>query len=396
MVQLLNNIPNSRARRAELQYRLKRLERLERIQMLCLALDDPYPPLRHDVAEAFQSELHSRSDDDGSLEENLVEFLHCLVSLREPPTEVLKALTLPRDLVPRDSLRARVAACVALEASPWPERTTDVIRPLLDLDEADLRYQAVIAIHRLLPGSALLHDVVVDALGDEDPEIAVVATQVAVKESWEDLLPAFLHARARLHGEDRIQVTFSVGGLLDNSTLTPADLPREARGDMIIECVDALRHEPHTAAAIKTLARLRATEAADELVGVTKRWFAHPILKVEAAAALVDLDHPRGEEYLERSLSSRRKDARGYALRIIGKRRLERFFPELVRVATGTGYHADTATLALADYDGPEARRLLDELSQSHADAEVRRLAGRALLRLPDIDPASFDATLDR
>ncbi len=396
MVQILNEIPNSRARRAELQYRLDRLERHERIQLLCLALDDPYPPLRHDVAEALQVELRARYSEPDQLDEKLVQFLHQLVLGQQPAPELLDALHLPAELVPADSRRARMAACVALEASPWPSKTAELLQPVLRDQEADLRYQAVIAVHRLVPSSQELHDVVVEALRDEDPEIVVVATQIAVKESWDDLLPEFLHARARLRGEDRLQITFSVGSLIDNSTLTPGDLPPEARGDMIVECVDSLRHEPHTASAIKTLGYLAAREAAEELVIVTKRWFAHPILKVEAAAALVDLGHPRGEEYLERSLKSRRKDARGYALRVVGKRRLEKFFPELVDVATGKGYHADTATLALADYGGPQARHILDELARSHGDAEVRRLAHRALHRIPEIDPASFDATLDR
>lgn len=396
MVQTLNHIANSKARQAELQFRLDRLARPERLELLCLAIDDPYPPLRQEVAEALQAQLHGGDDAPDALDRALIDFLHALVSATPPDEALIDSLGLHPSLVPEPSLRARMTACVALEASPWPADTAAVLSPLLGSDEPDLRYQAVIAAHRLLPADQTLRDIVVKALADEDPEIVVIATQIAVAEAWADLLPEFLHARARLNGEDRLQITFSIGALVDNTALSPGDLPPEARGDLIAECIDALPSEPHTASAIKTLGYLNATEAADALVAVTKRWLTHPILKVEAAAALVDIGHPRGGQYLEKSLSSRRKDARGYALRVIGQRRLTRFFSELVDTATGTGYHADTATLALADFGGPEAREILDKLANSHGDEEIRRLANQAIRRIDHPAPAAFDATLDR
>ncbi len=396
MLQTLADIPNSRARQQELQYRLQHLEREAIIQLLCLALDDPYPPLRHDVAEGFQVLLGRGEGPAQPLDDEITGYLEAIAINQRPEHEITRKLNVPRELLPEDSLRARITACVALEASPNPKQTVEVIRPLLHEESADLRYQALIAMNRLVPNTQLLHDVVVDALDDGDPEIVVVATQIAVMHGWADLVSRFLHARARLRGEDRTQITFSVGELIDNSELTPSDLPAEARGDMIAECVDALRHEPHTAAAIKTLANLEAREAIGELVQVTKRWFAHPILKVEAAAALVDLDNPAGEKYLEKALHSRRKDSRGYALRVVGERKLSRYFSHLVDVATSNDYHADTAALALADYGGDEARAILNELGDSHPNTEVRRLATRALTKGLALDPRSFDATLDR
>ena len=395
-LQTLNHIPNSRARRAELRYRLDRLERADRIQLLCLALDDPYPLLRHDIAEGFQEELQRGDEAPDELDDAIVALLESVVSESEPTAAVTKALGVPRELLPEASTRARITACVALEGSPFPERTVEVIAPLLDDDDGDLRYQALIATNRLVPDSERLHDVVVDALDDGDPEIVVVATQIAVMHGWDDLLPQFLHARARLSGEDRTQVTFSVGELIDNSELEARDLPPEARGDMIAECSDALDYEPHTAAAIKTLANLDAQEATDRLVRITKGWFTHPILKVEAAAALVDLGNPLGEEYLDRALGSRRKDASGYALRIVGERRLKRFYPRLVDIARGDNYHSDTATLALADFGGDDARAVLTDLANTHGNAEVRKLARSALNAHLTPDPDSFDATLDR
>lgn len=394
-LQTLAHIPNSRARRAELQYRLERLERAERVQLLSLAVDDPYPPLRHDVAEAFQSELGRAPGSEAPLDEEITGFLEAIAAGRMPSAELTRALDVPRELLPDDSLRARIVACVALEASPQPQKSADVLAPLLGSEDADLRYHALIATHRLIPDSPRLHDVVAEALEDGDPEVVVVATQIAVMHGWADLIPQFLHARARLGGEDRTQITFSVGELIANSEFRPEQLPPEARGDMIAECTDALEHEPHTAAAIKTLANLDAREAAEHLVDITTGWFVHPILKVEAAAALVDLGNPRGEKYLEKALGSRRRDARGYALRVIGERRLGRFFDHLVDVATATGYHADTATLALADFGGDEARALLEELAESHSDAEVRRLAAAALDNTPRLTDQFFDGSVD-
>lgn len=396
MLQTLANIPNSRARQRELQYRLKHLERQEIIQLLCLSLDDPYPPLRHDVAEAFQVLLGRGEGPSRPLDDEITGYLEAIATDQRPSHDITRVLDVPRELLPRDSMRARITACVALEASPRPEQTVEVIRPLLRSESADLRYQALIATNRLVPDSQLLHDVVIEAIDDGDPEIVVIATQIAVMHGWADLISYFLHARARLRGEDRTQITFSVGELIANSELTPSDLPPEARGDMIAECTDALRHEPHTAAAIKTLANLDAQEAVDDLITVTRRWFAHPILKVEAAAALVDLGAPEGKKYIQKALKSRRKDSRGYALRIVGERRLSDYFSHLVDVATSDDYHADTAALALADFGGDEARSILSGLVDTHPDTEVRRLATRALQKGLALDPRSFDATLDR
>ncbi len=407
-MQTLNHIPNNRARRNELHYRLKHLRRADRLQLLCLALDDPYGPIRHDVANALQREMHWSDAHDDPTAEALTRFLEAVASGKAPAHEANAALHIPAELVDFESMRARITACVALEASPRPDETIPVLVELLDAGAADLRYHALIALHRLGPGSSTAHDAVVEALDDPDPEIVVVATQIAVKNGWADLVDRFLAARHRLGGEDRMQVTFSLGALLETSSAGPGDIPADAREDMIAECVDALGHEPYLAAAAKTLARLRATEAADDLVAVTKKWFAHPILKVEAAAALIDLGHPRGEEFIEKSLSARRKDARGYALRVVGSRRLEKYFSHLVDVATANEYHSDTATIALAEFGGEEARRILADLAASHPDPEVRNLAAAAVEnRLEqevighapdrfDVDPASFDATLDR
>ena len=407
MLQNISHIPNNQARRNELRHRLDRLDRPSRAQLLGMTLDDPFPMIRHDVAEGFQAELCRVDNGDGPRAEVITRFLEAIASGRSPSHHVTDAMGMPRDHLPHRSMRARITACVALEASVDPGRTMEVIRPLLRAECADLRYQALIAIYRLADDGPVLYDAVVDGLYDDDPEVAVVATQIAVKHGWADLVSEFLDTRGRLAGEDRIQVTFSIGALIDNSDLTAGDLPQVARTDMIAECVAALRYEPHTAAAIKTLARLQATEAVDDLVTVTKKWFAHPILKVEAAAALVDLGNPRGMEFLEKSLRSRRRDARGYALRLVGQKRLQRFFSHLVDVASDDVYHSDTATIALTEFGGPDAREVLSQIAQSHPNPEVRRLAQEGSTTgslehhptsaLPDalvVDPESFDASL--
>ncbi len=377
-LQTLNHIPNSDARRQELQHRLRHQDRPARLQLLLLALDDPYPPLRHDVAEAIQVELnHSRGK--APLDEALLEFLSATAHAEAPEPAITEALAIPRELLHHQSERARVCSCVALEASFQPRETAQRLAPLLQTEVDDLRYQALITTYRLLGDGEQLRQHVVQALDDRDPEIVVIATQIAVKFGWGDLLPHFLHARARLGGEDRTQITFSIGELIDSAGLSPDELPPEAHQDLIAECTHALSHEPHTAAAARTLANLNAQQACDDLAKITKKWLVHPILKVEAAAALVDLGHPTGEAYLAKALRSRRRDDRGYALRVIGQRQLDRFFPDLVDTAISDGYHADTATLALADFGGPRARDILRDLSQHHHQLEVQRLARQAL-----------------
>ncbi len=378
-LQTLNHIPNSDARRQELEHRLRNHDRPDRLQLLLLALDDPYPPLRHHVAESLQVEFnHSRGQ--APLDEALLGFLESIALGKAPDSELLEALRFPDDLLSHQSARARICACVALEASYRPGATAERVSPLLDCDLDDLRYQALITTYRLLGNSERLRDHVLHALDDADPEVVVVATQIAVKFEWGELLPDFLHARARLHGEDRTQITFSIGELIDSANLSASDLPESAHQDLVAECIDALSHEPHTAAAARTLANLDAQQACDDLAKITKKWLVHPILKVEAAAALIDLGHPKGEAYLAKALRSRRRDDRGYALRVIGKRQLHRFFGDLVDTATDDGYHADTATLALADFGGPQARDILEDLSQNHRQLEVQRLARRALI----------------
>ncbi len=370
MLQLLNDIPNSSARRDELHHRLESLDRADRVQLLCLALDDPYPPIRHDVAEALQQEL----------DDVLTRFLEHIAAGVEPPENITTVLNVPRELLPDRSERARIAACVALEASPSPETTLEVIGQLITDESSDLRYQALIAMHHLDPGSSALREAALHALlHDSDSEIVVIASQIAVSNAWADMLPALLEARTRVRGEDRHQVTFSIGELIDASDATAKDLPPEIRRDMIDECIRALRDEPLTAAAARTLANIEAQEATGALHALIDRWFAHPILKVDAAVALLKLGNPRGEKYLSQALGFRRKDARGYALRMVGEHRLKRLFDHLVEVANSQGYHADTATLAIRDFGGERAQSVLANLANSHPDEEIRGLATRGL-----------------
>lgn len=395
-MQTLGHIKHNRARRNELHYRLKHRDRRDRVQLLALAIDDPYGPIRRDVAQAFQGEFAREEPGRRPTNQDVVAFLEAVAVGRTVTHAVAHAVGTPPQWPEGESERARITALVALEASPFPEQTAEAIRPLLRCPTADLRYHALIALERLVPGNRTLFDAVIEALEDDDPEVAVVATQIGVKHGWAELGDYFLETHRRLGGEDRLQIAFSIGELVANSAWSPGDIPPQKRQQLVEECIDALGDEAHLAAAARTLANLEATEAVDDLVAVTKKWFAHPILKVDAAAALVDLGHPRGAKYLGKALRSRRKDASGYALRIIGERKIDRFFDALVETATSDDYHADTAALALEDFGGSEARDVLKQLSSSHPDDEVRRLAGKAIRRHLEADPESFDATLDR
>lgn len=387
MLQLLNNIPNSQARQQELHHRLEHLERFDRVQLLCLALDDPYPPLRHDVSEALQQEL----------DEDLITFLESLVAGESLDESLLQQLTIPADLVPT-SLRARVAACVALEASSRPTTTIPVIARILAEGEPDLRYQALIALHHLTNRTEDLRGPVERALlEDQDAEIVVVASQIAISRKWADALPLLVLARTRLNGEDRKQLTFSIAELIHETSATIEELDRDTRAELIDECVQSLRNEPLTAAATRALGHFEALEAVPALEKVTAGWFVHPILKVDAAVALLRLNQPSGESYIGKALEMRRKDAQGYALRIVGEYRLAQFFEHLCSVATSDTYHADTAVLALLDFGTPEAIALVEELRNAHPDPDVRTLAAEGLEKnaLPHLlDPPGVDGSV--
>src|SRR5699024_5330044 len=130
-------------------------------------------------------------------------------------------------------------------------------------------------------------------------------------------LDPLIDARQHLSGEDRQQLTFSIGELIQSAKLDPHSLASPIRHELIDESIAALKKEELTTAATKTLANLDAQEAAPSLIKVLNRLFVHPILRVDAAVALLTLGHPEGEKYLGKALGSKRKDARGYALQII-------------------------------------------------------------------------------
>lgn len=390
MLHLVSDIPNSQARQRELNYRLDHLDRNARVQLLCLTIDDPYPPIRHDVSEALQREL----DDD------LTAFLETLALGDEPAPALLDNLQVPREFYPHQSLRARVAACVALEASPRPAQTLPVLARLIHAPDSDLRYQAMIALHHVAGPSEAVQPAIEETLRTEaDPEIVVIASQIAISRRWPETLPLLIDARARLRGEDRIQLTFSIAELIHETTATPDDLPANVRTELIDECVHSLKNERLTAAAARSLAHLNAQEAIEALERIMNGWFVHPILRIDAAIALLHLNRPSGEAFIGKAISLKRKDARGYALRVIGQHRLDAYFEHLRNVAQSDGYHADTATLALLDFGTEEALNIVEEISRSHPDPDVRQLAIDALQAnpLPFIpSPPGTDGTLRR
>ncbi|MFU8804236.1 MAG: HEAT repeat domain-containing protein [Bradymonadaceae bacterium] len=360
---LLANIPNPQARMAELEHQLELGETL----VLFEGLADTYPPLRRLAARELAHNLTPEFED----------YLRALVRGEEAFQEAADT-GLPADLFLTPSPEVRSAAVVALRGSEHPA-TVAALMDAARSEDADIRYHALVSLHHVPVDEARLRPLVEESLNDEDPEVVIVAAQLATHAGWHDLLPHLERLRSRFSGQEDLQIVFSIAELIGAARKDGIEVPDALVRPIVDRCMEALGDEPTTAAASHALATLGDPRATEALEAVLDKWMTHPILKVGAAAALVELGHDRGREYLTKTLQSRRKDARGYALRIVGKLHMKEHLDELIRVARSDDYHADTAVLALCDMDGPEALETLRKISKTHPEDEVRELALRCL-----------------
>ena len=377
----LADIANPDARLDELEYRLTHGDRSQAVEAALRSLSDAYPPIRHRATTALAARV----------DETLANLFGALVVGDEEATgRALADLEFDEipQLAPNSAIRQ--AACRIL-AHTKGEATRHILEQATSDHDDDVRYQALVALHQLEPGDDELEPVVAPRLQDADPEIATVAAQITAERGWTDYTEALEAIWERTDGPARLQFALSIAELVGDHG---AEIDEATLDRLVDEVIDALDEEETTAAAARALVHLGADRAIEPLHGVLDGWFVHPILRVEAASALIELDDRRGYEYLEKALDHRRDDVRGYALRTIGRLGLERHFDELVETAKVGGYHADTAVIALAEWGSDEALEALERLEQAAPNEDVRRLAGRVLLQLRELgefDPELFE-----
>jgi len=328
---------------------------------LLRALGDHFPHMRTAAARMLAGELDDR------LTGQLVSLLE-----RQP-------IDAPGAPTPSDEV-ARAAAVALAQAAHDPRAERALAQALCDAD-ADVRYQALTGLFELGASDDTLSPVIEDLLFDDDDEIVVVAAQIAAARGYTHALGTLLARRERLFGTAKLQLTLSLAELW-------ATHPEERDADLVLDVINelagALKSEVTVAAAARALAMLarpgaEADRAVEALHAPLKRWMLHPILKVEVAGALAELDDAEGVAYLGQQLTSRRKDARGYAIEIAGRLGLERFFAEVARTASSSDYHNETALLSLGAYGTPEAVRILQTLANEHPDEACRELAADTL-----------------
>lgn len=364
----IRSIPNPSDRLGE----LKRIathhdDPTERRDLLFGTLADPYPPVRQLAARELARALDPES-------------AAALRALAIRDTDALP------DWAPLPSIEVRRAACAALGADA-SEETRGVLLELATDADPDLRYQCLVSLFDTDAPDELMRPLVETRLVDADLEVCVVAAQIAADRSWHDLTHKLAKRRATTTGEVRMQFTLSLVELLpelqDGASATDKD--KELVDELFRDLERGVRNEVTAAASAKALIDLaikrgRQDYAREELGRVLNKWFLHPLLKVEAAAQLTRLNSTKGLDFLSRSFDSKRKDARGWAIEVCGRLKIEPLFGRVARVARDLDdYHNDTAILSLGNYRTPDSRQLLEELAASHTDPDLRDLARRAL-----------------
>lgn len=337
----------------------------ERRDVLFGALADPYPPVRQLAARELARALDP-------------ERAAALRALATRDTDSLP------NWAPMPSIEVRRAACAAL-GSDASALTRDVLLELATDADPDLRYQCLVSLFDTDAPDELMRPLVETRLVDADVEVAVVAAQIAADRSWHDLTHKLAKRRATATGEVRMQFTLSLVELLPELQDGATDQDKELVDELFRDLERGVRNEVTAAASAKALIDLaikrgRQDYAREELERVLNKWFLHPLLKVEAAAQLTRLNSTKGLDFLSRSFDSKRKDARGWAIEVCGRLKIEPLFGRVARVARDLDdYHNDTAILSLGNYRTTDSQQLLEELAGSHTDPDLRDLARRAL-----------------
>lgn len=336
-------IGNGDARLAELLFQAAKPQQTH---LLFEALWDTYPPLRHRAAEELAAVM---SDE-----------------LAVTVAQIAAGVKVDAELPAAVTLDVRRAATLALRTEQLPHRAEQLLLRACTDEDDSIRYHALLALHRNATDE-VLRGATEDGLKDLDSGVAVIAAQIVAERGWRDLVPQVVELLDRLTGTDRFAVAAAITEVLDK--------PEDAPATLVDVLLDGLRSPKTLAAACKALARLQAKRAVAPLQRVMSSLTAHPLNKVEAAAALVALDEPEGARYLEKMLDGRRKDAQGYAIELIASLNLDQYRARVEAIARSTDYHADTAVVALAKFGDTRALELLGDIARTHPDPAIRTLA---------------------
>lgn len=349
-------IGNTEARLAELRRLASTAQAVERV--LVPAFEDPFPPLRHAAALLVAEKMTA-------------ERSQALAAL-------LGAATTPLFDVDAENARVRASVCLALDVEGITTAAYEALcTTVVEDPDPTVRYHAIMAMHR---NAAIDLDqergVVVEVLENEsDPSVLVIACQIVAFRSYDDLSEAVDQARGKLSGNDAFQAALSLAELAQLGAKIPLSTKSAVTGILL----ERLSDEVTLAAAARALADLDIQAARYPLRKIIKGWFMHPILKVDAAAALIRLGDESGLDYFEKVLNRKRKDARGYALELSGELRLEPFRGRIENEALEATYHSDTAAISLAKWGDERSIEVLRRVQSTHEDPEVRTLASELL-----------------
>lgn len=332
--------------------------------LLFAAFWDTYAPLRHRAADELANVMS---------DELAIVVAHVAVG-DVPPQGALSAARVSIPGPPE--LDTRRAAALALRTDSLPPSAQDLLIRACGDDDETVRYHALLALHRNAEAETLRR-VTERGLADLDAGVAVVAAQIAAEHGWQDLIPHIREVFERLDGKDQFAVAVSMSELVE---------PVRASEAMVDALLEGLRDEKTIAAACKSLARLRPKRAVMPLRKAMGSFFAHPLNRVEAAAALVAIGDEEGKLHLEKMLDGRRRDTRGYAIELVARLGLEDYRERIETVARSEDYHADTAVLALRNFGDSRAFRLLEDIARTHPNRDIRELAA---------ETSAVDGTLD-
>ena len=377
----LRDIPNPDTRLEELEYRLANDDRRGVISALLDVVDDPYPPIRRRATEALA----------GRVDEPLANlFGALLLEEDEAAGRAVAQLGIepPEHLGPTGPVKQ--AACRIL-AHTEGEGARDILGQAAADPDADVRYQALVALHNHEVPEDELERTVAARLQDADPEVASVAAQIVAEHGWTTYTEVITKKWRDARRDTRLQFAISLAELAGQHD---ADLPQANLDELLDELTDALRDERTVAGACRALVALGDKRAHEALESVVDGWFVHPLLRVEAAGALVELGDDAGRDALADYLDEDRDDVRGYALRQVGRLQLDAHFDRLADLAQSDDYHADTAILALAEWGSDEAMDILEDVADSQPDDDLAQLAKRALIQRRELgrfEPALFE-----
>ncbi len=374
----LDEIPHPEGRLDEILMQIEERPREKAIELLVGSLTDPYPPIRHRAGEELGLRLDS-------------EVIQLLCAILQGDIGTLeaaaRALGIAREAIPDpDDPHVRQVVCLALQFSDAPASIEALSMAASD-EAADVRYQALVALHELAIEPDRLRDAVYPRLDDADPEVATVAAQMAAEAGWAEATDRIVEGWESLERGGDLSFALALAELVGEYG---AELDEDRLERLVDELTEALEDERTVAAASRGLVMLGAERAREPLSDLLDRWFIHPLLRLEAAGALIELGDPRGRDHLEDAIEHRRRDVRGYALRIVGRLQLDEHFERLTDTALSDDYHADTALLALGEWGGEAVEPLLKEATRRHPDDELRTLAERILEHLRS--PKQFDA----